>query len=287
MPKTIVTHFHPDLDAIMSAWLLVRFDQSQFGDAQFAFCSAGQTYRGEEVDSDPDTVHVDTGMGRYDHHMPGGEKTCAARLVFQSLQAAGYIDEDDSALRAMSDFAYEIDTFADCYWPEAEHPRYAFMLHEIIPALHALQIHDNEAVLRAGFLYLDGVYQFLKNTRHAKEAIQEADREGQTFDSPWGRGIYVTSSAGDVSKVAQKMGYGIVIIYDPIKKYMKIKTAPKVKFSLRSLYDKIVELEPLDMWIYHPSGHIVLNGSDKGPKKLTELSIEDILGLIGKIEQKS
>ena len=40
----IVTHIHPDLDAIMSSWLLVRFNQPQFGDAKFEFVPAPTTY---------------------------------------------------------------------------------------------------------------------------------------------------------------------------------------------------------------------------------------------------
>lgn len=281
MAKTIVTHLHPDLDAIMSAWLLVRFDQSRYGDARLIFLPAGETYKGELVDSDNDVTHVDTGRGVFDHHQPGVKDTCASKLVFEHLVNSGLIEEDDEPLKAMVDFALEIDHFRDLYWPENDHPRYAFMLHEVIPALHSLQVHDDEAVTRMGFVYLDAVYQKLKEREKGKEIIEES----QEFESAWGKGIAITGEVDDLAKLAQRMGYQIVVIYNPKKKYMKVKTAPRTAFPLKPLYDKIVEIDGSEMWFYHNSGHIMLTGSDKGaPKAPTSLTIEKMLEVIESIK---
>lgn len=277
MSKLIVTHIHPDLDAIMSSWLLVRFNQPQYGDAKFEFVPAPTTYKRLPPDNDPNVVHVDVGGGKFDHHKTGGFTTCASRLVWEELLAEKLVSEEDASLKTMIDTAYEIDTFADCYWPGTESPRMAFMLHEIIPALHRLQTHDNEAVLRMVFVYLDGVYQRLKDWERGREAVAE----GEEFESVWGRGIAVKTAADDVSKIAQKMGYAIVVIQDSQHGYLKIKTAPAVQVPLKALYDKICEREESDRWVYHNSGHMLFSGSDKGGlQERTQLNLNDLLEMI-------
>ena len=278
MPKLIVTHIYPDLDAVMACWLFVRFSQSQYGDAQFEFVPAPGTYKGLPPDNDPRVVHVDTGGGKFDHHqLKDGYLTCAAKLVWEELVAEGLIFPTDVALREMVKVALEVDQFRDCYWPETDHPRMALMLHEIIPALHRLQTHDNEAVLRLVFVYLDGVYQRLKDWQKGKDSVME----GQEFESRWGRGIVVITAASDVSKTAQKMGYDIVVIHDPQKGHLKIKTAPNVLQPLKPLYDKIVLRESPKRWVYHNSGHMLFSGSDKGGiKEPTQLQVSDILEMI-------
>ncbi|KKU45863.1 MAG: hypothetical protein UX64_C0020G0006 [Microgenomates group bacterium GW2011_GWC2_46_7] len=277
MTKLIVTHHHPDLDAIMASWLLVRFDQPQYGDSSFAFVPAPTTYKNQPVDSDEKIVHVDVGAGKFDHHKLGGFVTCAAKLVWEELVAESKIEPSDQPLKEMIEVAYEIDTFKDYYWQDTDKPRMAFMLHEIIPALHRLQIYDNEAVMRLGFSYLDGVYQRLKDNEKGKEAVME----GVEFESKWGKGIVVKTAADDVSKIAQKMGYEIVVIEDAQHGYLKIKTAPGVKLSLQTLYDKIGERESQSRWVYHNSGHMLFSGSDKGEQKEpTQLKLSDILEMI-------
>ncbi len=273
----IVTHIHPDLDAIMSSWLLVRFNQPQFGDAKFEFVPAPTTYKGLPPDNDPNIVHLDVGMGKFDHHKPGGFTTCASKLVWEELVAEGLISPTDEALKTMVDIALDVDTFQDCYWPGTEHARMSLMLHEIIPALHRLQTHDNEAVLRMVFVYLDGVYQRLKDWQKGKEAVNE----GEEFESAWGKGIIVTTAADDVSKTAQKMGYDIVVISDTQHGHLKIKTAPGVELPLKPIYDKIVEREDSERWVYHNSGHMLFSGSDKGEQKeRTTLHLNDLLEMI-------
>lgn len=273
----IVTHIHPDLDAIMSSWLLVRFDKSNFGDAKFEFVPAPHTYRDLPPDNNPEIVHVDVGGGKFDHHKPGGFTTCAAKQVFEELVALKLVDEENEPLKTLVGIAYEIDTFADCYWPGTDSPRMALMLHEIIPALHRLQLYDNEAVLRMVFVYLDAAYQRLKDWEKGKEAVNE----GKEFESAWGKGIIVTTAADDVSKTAQKMGYEIVVIHDPQKGFLKIKTAPAVKLDLKPLYDKICLRDDPERWVYHNSGHMLFSGSDKGQlKERTQLSLNDLTEMI-------
>lgn len=277
MSKTLVMHKNPDLDAIMSSWLFVRFNQSRYGDAELVFIPAGTTYKALPVDSEPDVVHVDVGLGRFDHHQPNAPKTCGSKLVYEFLIEDGLISPTDTALAVMIDYAMEIDHFMDCFWPEGQESRFAFTLSEIIPSLHRLQIYDNEAVVRMGYGYLDAAYQRLKDWEKGKRAIAA----GTKFDSLWGKGVLVSTGADDVSKVAQRMGYDMVVITDPEKGYLKIKLRPDNKHHLRPIYDKITKLENPARWFYHNSGLMLFSGSDKGSaKEQTELTPAAILEII-------
>ena len=65
--KLIVTHFNPDLDAIASIWIIKRFLKG-WEKARVRFVPAGETYKDQPVDSQPEILHVDTGLGELDHH---------------------------------------------------------------------------------------------------------------------------------------------------------------------------------------------------------------------------
>lgn len=280
MAKLIVTHLHPDLDAIMSSWLLVRFDQPRFGDAALAFVPAGKTYKDQVVDSDPGIVHVDNGRGKFDHHHEGGYETCAAQLVYQDLLKQGLVNPSDKPLKQMTEFALAIDRFEDSGWENPLAVRYAFVLHEVIPMLHGLQTMDDEAVTRYVFIYLDGVYLRLKQLREAEEEI----KKGESFTTKMGKGLAVLTGNNEVTKIAQKLGYSLVIIKNPKFGYMKIKGVPEKKIDLTPLYDKIMLFDKPDQWYLHPSRQMLLNGSDKSnPKDPTSLELEEVVDLVKEV----
>ena len=277
MPKIVVTHHRPDLDAVMSCWILLRFDAPKYGDAKLVFVDAGKTYKNLPPDDDSNVTHVDVGMGMYDHHQEGRYGTCASRLVWEMLVEEVVVSPLNEELLAMVNHANAIDTFEDCYWQEASDTRFAFALSEVIPALHRLQIHDDEAVVRMCMVYLDGVYQRLKDRSKAIAAIEE----GVKFDCIWGKAIVLITGADDASKQAQKMGYDLVVISEPSNRYTAIKTSPKVAYPLRPLYDKIASIENSDKWYYHNSDHMLFNGSRKGGVFVpTDLTLQELIDLI-------
>lgn len=280
MAKTLVTHKNPDLDAITSLWLLVRFDQSHYGDAHLEFIPASTTYKNLPVDSDPEVVHVDVGYGQFDHHLPGGYETCAAKLVYEHLVAQGLVAPSDTAIRQMVDFALAIDRFEDSSWDEPLAIRYAYTLHEVIPALHTLAVMDNEAVARYVFIYLDGVYQRLKQVVKAEEEI----KTGAEFSWEKGRGIAMLSANSEAIKIAQKKGYSLVILKHPDYGHMRIKAVPEKNIDLTPLYDKILKHDKPDQWFLHASKQMLLNGSDKSsPKEPTSLGLEEVVALVKEV----
>ena len=281
MGKLIVMHHHPDLDAVGAGWLLTRFLANEFRDASFAFVPAGQTYRNQVVDINPDVVHVDTGGGRFDHHDAKRTELSASLLVYQYVLSKQEALAEDEALAILVDFINEIDHFGEYYWPEASNPRYAFMLSNIIPALHALNRFDNEKVVELSFIYLDAVYQYLKDWVRSKRAVEE----GEKFDSIWGKGVVLEVGLDNAMKVAQVMGYKIVVRQDPRTHFTKIKSVPEKGINLKKLYDKIVQLEDTGRWYFHPSGHMLINGSSKNRSvKPTKLTTNQIVKMIKDIK---
>src|SRR3990167_8549450 len=163
MGKIIVTHINPDLDAMAAVWLLKRF-HPEFKEARIEFVYAGSTYEDKGVDEDDDVVHVDTGWGKFDHHQTG-ERTCAARLMFNWLkQVKPSLSDDEAVLRlikVVEDVDYEA---ADLRYPEAGDDRYAFLFNErkIISGWQKRYPNQSDKHIDWGMVVLDGVYENLK-----------------------------------------------------------------------------------------------------------------------------
>ena len=281
MNRLIVTHRHPDLDAVMSAWLLHRFDP-YFSEANFVFVPAGTAYKGLPPDGEREVANVDTGGGKFDHHQPGKPDTCASVLVREDLISRGHLAPTDLAIAEMTEVARDIDLFHDLFWPEPDSSRYAFMLHEILPSLHNSGKYDDEAVLRIGLVILDAVYARLKNIENAKHDIQN----GEIVETRYGKTIIVESQADDLSKVAQKMGYGLAVVLDPYTGYIRIKSSPAIPERLDLLYAKICEVDEKAAWVYHIGGHMLFTGTSKGPAHApSKLTFAEVVDIIKKIEK--
>lgn len=98
----LVTHEHPDLDALLSLWLLRRFGEERYpGITQVPvqFFPAGvlpDDLPPEVLERDRGILAVDTGGGRLDTHSRAGvvdrarQNTCAAMLVAKDLGVASH-----------------------------------------------------------------------------------------------------------------------------------------------------------------------------------------------------
>ena len=83
--KIIVTHINPDQDAISSVWLVKRFFPG-WDKAEVKFVPAGKTLNSNSPDNDPEIIHVDTGLGKFDHHTTGDKTVCAAVKVLVEIK---------------------------------------------------------------------------------------------------------------------------------------------------------------------------------------------------------
>ena len=90
-----------------------------------------------------------------------------------------------------------------------------------------------------------------------------------------------------VVKLAQKMGYEVVIRKDPRKGYVRIKARPDdlnkkgPKLDLTLVCEKLKKMDPNATWFLHVSKKMLLNGTTKNPKmKPTKLSLNDIIKVV-------
>lgn len=301
--KTIVTHFNPDLDAVTSVWLLKKF-YPEFIHAEVQFVPAGKTWRGFDVDSDPEVLHVDTGLGLLDHHKEDSN-ICSARLVLEFLKKKDI--EIDEALERLVDIVNEIDHFREVYWPNATSDRYEFCLEPILDGWKLLYQGQDLRLIDWSLDCLDGIYRNLQNKVWAEKEIESI---GKVFETRFGKAVAVETMNDDVLHVAQKMGYVIVVRLDPKKHYVRIKALPPhqkdlcasdcncqehakgkcnsknidINVDLSDAYNEFKKLDLQASWYLHPDKRQLLNGSTKSPDmRPTKLTLDQIIGVLEKI----
>ncbi|MFS8159250.1 MAG: hypothetical protein ACMG6E_03385, partial [Candidatus Roizmanbacteria bacterium] len=203
--KTIVTHIGPDIDAISSVWLLRKFKPGWVM-ADVAFVPAGKTLDDQEVDSNPTVLHVDTGMGKFDHHQ-SEEKTCAASLVLDHLLEIDAIkDKYREALERLVEVVRCFDNFEESSWEDADADWFQFCLPDILFGLKGMS-YTNEEVIEMGEKMLESVFLLLQQKVYAEKDIES----GFVFTSPWGRTLALESRNSQVAHVALKAGYDMIL----------------------------------------------------------------------------
>ena len=114
--------------------------------------------------------------------------------------------------------------------------------------------------------------------------LAEAETEiakATVFESDFGKALAIESSNDAVMKVAQKMGYRVVVRRDPQYGSIRIKAVPEPDIDLTDVYTKIMALDKTGTWYFHAGKHMLLNGSSKNMKHTaTPLSLQTIIELL-------
>jgi hypothetical protein len=275
MAKRIVTHVNPDLDAITAIWLLVRFGGDEFVDSKLSFVPAGERLEGE----DQNTVHVDTGLGKFDHHQPemGDVNTSAAKLVYEWLVSQGRIQKNDG-LRRLVDVVNDVDHFREFHWPEPVSDRYELFLEYVLNGVKSGgYVKSDEELVEFGMKCLDGVYVSFK----IRIAAEKDFEKGISFETKWGRALAVESSSSGVVKFSLKKGYKVVVRRDPELGFVRIKAAPVEGIDLSEAHEKLRKADPEATWYFHPSGKMILNGSTRNPKmRPSKLGLDEVIEIL-------
>ncbi len=250
--KIIVTHMSPDWDAISSVWLLRKF-LAGWQDAEVRFVPAGTRLgaRGkgkgeselhpspltlnpnpiENIDGD-EVIHVDTGMGPLDHHQTQDTNVSAASVTWDYVRAqiekAGekVTPEHDESISRIVNVIVATDHFKEVFWPEADADRYEFSLLGLLDGMKYLKPNQDKLYLDFGIECLDAMVATFENRIWAEEEIKE---KGVAFTTRFGKGMGFETLNDTVLKLAQKMGYVLVIRKDPRKGYVRIKALPSTE----------------------------------------------------------
>lgn len=271
--KTIVTHIGPDLDAITAIWL-VKSHFPGWEEASIAFVPAGKTLGGTPPDDNPDVIHVDTGMGRFDHHQSDAD-ICAAQLIYNHVKKT---KGEDPAMSRMLAIVNEVDHFREVFFPN---PTADFWDYSLVAAIDGwrLLFPDNPIkIVSLGMEALDGIYKTFQNKVWAEKEMKEKSIE---FETKWGKAFGIETTNDEVVHLGQKMGFAIVLRRDPRKGYVRIKSLPKDDIDLTQVYNTLKEKDQKATWFLHASRHMILNGSAKNPDmKPTTLTLEQIINVI-------
>ena len=273
--KTIVTHLSPDLDAIASVWLIKKY-LPDWNDAQVKFVPSGTTLDNQLADSDKNVIHVDTGLGKFDHHQTN-DYTSATKLVYKYLIGRDYIEEKEiKPLEKIIEYVNSTDHFAEVFYSDPEADRYDFMVRQLVDGLKVIN-RDEVKLMEIIFLLLESALIVFKNKVNAEEEINQ----GFVFKSYLGRSLAIESKNEEAVKLALKKGFTLVIRRHPEVGFTRIKTIPDKKYNLRPIYEKILEVDKKGSWFFHISGHMLLNGSSGNPKLIpTTLSINKIIEIV-------
>lgn len=241
--KRIITHKSPDLDAIGSVWLILRFLPS-WEDAKVEFVSAGEKFEGSydtfgglsarkegeaiEVVDGVETIHADTGLGKLDHHQIQDNNVCAASLTLEYVLANKDCslhrhDTKREAVKRIVDLIIDDDHFQEFYYPEAEHDHYDFSLRGVLSGYKLMYQNQDEKITERVLEELDSLLHAFEAKIWAENEIKE---KGVEFETKWGKGLGVETLNDAVLKLAQLQGYVIVVRKDPQQGFVRIKAKP-------------------------------------------------------------
>ncbi|MBI2443387.1 MAG: DHH family phosphoesterase [Candidatus Levybacteria bacterium] len=325
--KIIVTHTSPDWDAIGSVWLLRRYLPG-WHDASVKFVPAGQRLEGSTLTSeagvgDPvekvgkdEVIHVDTGLGPLDHHQIKDTSISGAGLAWRYILRL--IDEQKipitetekwedrkEAISRVVQFIVDTDHFKEVFWVDPVADYHEFTVLGLLDGLKLLKPDQDDYYVEFGFTCLEAMLHTFENRIWAEREIKE---NGQEFETRWGKALAFDTINDSVLKLAQKMGYNLVVRKDPRKGYVRIKARPSNEISnlksqisndqlekrngkagvianlrpkvfekqslrdedidLTLAYEKLRKIDPHATWFLHASKKMLLNGTPKNPKMI-------------------
>lgn len=306
--KLIVTHKSPDLDAVTSVWLIKKF-LPEWKDAKTEFVPAGQKYQGHykkegdviEVVGNNHIIHVDTGLGKLDHHQFQDETICAASLTFD------YVNEQEDntlkeykygfeALEKIIDLVIDEDHFQQVFYQDSDSYLREFTFVGILDGLKLQNTVNDHKIVEIAMQCLDALFlSFISRV----EAEAEFEQTGRRFKTKWGDAIAFETVNDTVMKVAQLKGYSVVVRQDPSSHLVRIKSLPRkrpdknfhdsaqkeIDIDLTPVYEILKEKDQYASWFLHASKRMLLNGSSKNPNTIpTKLELDEIVKLLESIE---
>lgn len=242
-------------------WMLRRW--GGFADAALAFVPAGTTLHDQHADSEPSVIHVDTGNGRFDHHMSADTSLSAAELVRRAVMP------DDAVLERMVD----VITLLDHARAEGGS---APTIIDLIDGLNLLYPEQPDQVATATFVSLDAWL-----AREAKHHRLEAAFENRIeFDTPWGFGIALESPDGGSSRLAFRAG-AVLYIYRDGKGNVGVVARSRSVVDLSQVLRDLRRIDPDADWYLHPSKRLLVCGTPKAPPCTpSRLSLDELVGVL-------
>ncbi|HEX7042484.1 MAG TPA: hypothetical protein VF189_04495 [Patescibacteria group bacterium] len=302
----IVAHTSPDWDAIGSVWMLKRFLPG-WENAKVEFVPAGErsvrvANKKNEADEqivvkvgEDKIIHVDTGMTPLDHHQIYDTNICSTSRCWDYVLQENPVlhartsdkrqDNKISAIGRIVDYIVALDHFQEVFWKDAASDIHEFSIYGVLEGMKGLHPNQDDYYLGWGMDILDAMVVRFESRIWAEDEIEK----GREFTTKWGKAIAIETINDSVIKLAQKMGFVVVVRKDPRKGYVRIKAlpykegvVPDINLSLAS--EQMRKMDPEATWFLHVSNKMLLNGTPKNPKMVpTKLSLQEIISVLEKI----
>lgn len=291
--KIVVAHKSPDLDAISSIWLIKSFLPG-WEKAVLSFVPAGSKMQGtyeafgeviERVDGN-EVIHVDTGLGKLDHHQTDDTSICASSLTLDFVlksQKVKFHDNKTEALKRMIKVIVEHDHFKELERSDVTADYHEFELDGILEGLEYQFPQEDARNSEFIMLCLNAILHNMENKIWAENELKE---KGIEFDTKWGKAIGVETINDLTLKLAQKKGYNIAVRKDPHNGKVRIKARPKtrensVEIDLTPVFEKLRSMDADASWFLHVSRKMLLNGSSKNPEmKGSKLTLHEVIDVL-------
>ena len=300
--KTIVTHVSPDLDAIASAWLLLRY-APKFENAQVVFVNTGNPDRAVLAQAD---AVVDTGgtynpyLHCYDHHqMKNPNEACAAMLVWRDLMYLHGINPYTPDVAHLEPLVQLIHA-GDCGLPEADESR-KNGIHAMVSEMKYQQFED-AVIFRLGCVLLDFIAGHLSSgipfdailrdvnagwgdlfLKPAQLRAEELKRTGiapyvayMSFDGAF---VALRDAPQGATQLAFEQGAQLVLWSNYTENAIGINRARGIEVHVGELVDSIqvyavqhnstILATELASWYRHNSGFFSGRGTAKAPREDT------------------
>lgn len=300
--KIIVTHLSPDWDAIGGVWVIKKFlpgwqeasveyvpaGGRRIGPGKFQMAKRGEHPDVIETQGKDEVIHVDTGLGPLDHHETADDSVSGTSRAWDYVRSK--VEESGStmtelhkqAVSRVVNFIVQTDHFKEVFWPDAAADRYEFTILGVLEGLKLLKPEEHDYYVEFGQEVLDSLMHTFENRIQAEEEIKE---KGVVFETKRGRGIGFETGNDTVLKLAQKMGYHLVVRKDPKAGFVRIKVRPPenkvTDIDLTLAYERFSKMDPEATWFLHVSKKMLLNGGSKNPNQTpTNLSLQRIIDVL-------
>ncbi|MFH0883023.1 MAG: hypothetical protein V2A56_08555 [bacterium] len=173
--SVLLTHTHPDLDAILSIHLMrlhgtVRYPGADTAELRFTSANTLPGGKTSEQLEEEGILTLDTGGGRYDNHPVDGQDnrekwdTCASMIVAEELGVA-----NDERYRFLLPYALNHDARGQSL-SSKEAAHHLLAPHGLIEGLHGQELDDAEVVERTARL-LEGIAQASVGTEAPRQEV--------------------------------------------------------------------------------------------------------------------
>lgn len=273
MSKTVlVTHLFPHRDDVAGLWLLKRFGGYRTAKVEFIPTSAGG------VKLAPGHVGIGVGRGKYDEHK-GDLKDSAASLIWKDLKRRGKLPggHEGKALSALVD-----DVRLGDMGKGIGQPGHFRNDTKILQTIAGLPSGDSMLATGWGFLLMDALWKLYSEREEALSAI----RKGKVFRTRFGKGVAVRSAMlpGMASTISAELGFALVVLEHPSRRYLHVRAAPDSRFDLTRLAKDVRAREPDGDWYLHHSKRMLLHGDLFAPTaSRSEFALASMRKLIEKL----